>query len=274
MKVYVRQFGIWSPWFANQQAFIDLLDQQAGNQQSPELGEPTATPPKPELIPRNERRRAPLSVRLAVEVASQAMADSGLNGADIASVFAFGQGDTDITDYMCSVLATEEKMLSPTKFHNSVHNAASGYWTISSVCQQASNSISAFDQSVPLGLLEAVSQVCFEDRPVLLSCYDISPQPILQFPLFAQHPFACAMLLVPESQHRAGDASLEIQPGAGQYDWGPISLAALQNVYDSNPAARCLPLAEALAKKGSAISGQMPTGSNSGFNYRLANDAL
>lgn len=273
MKVRVRQFGIWGPWFADQQAFVALLGQHAGNEPPPELGEPTATPPKPELIPRNERRRAPLSVRLAVEVASQAMADSGLNGADIASVFAFGQGDTDITDYMCSVLATEEKMLSPTKFHNSVHNAASGYWTISSVCQQASNSISAFDQSVPLGLLEAVSQVCFEDRPVLLSCYDIAPQPILQFPLFAQHPFACAFLLVPESQGRAGDASLEIEPGAGQYDWGPMSIAALDNLYKTNPAARCLPLAVALAQSGTEITGKMPTGSNSGFSFRLASDA-
>jgi len=56
------------------------------------------------------------------------------------------------------LLAGENKALSPTKFHNSVHNAAAGYWTISTGCMQAANSVAGFDNSVSLTLLEALIQ--------------------------------------------------------------------------------------------------------------------
>ena len=87
--------------------------------------------PKPSSIPPKERRRAGLMINLAVEVAHQACDYAGVDKALVPSVFASAMGDTAITDYMCRKLVQPEKLLSPTKFHNSVHNAPSGYWTIS-----------------------------------------------------------------------------------------------------------------------------------------------
>ena len=51
-------------------------------------------------------------------------------------MFASTYGDLAITDYMCSTLAKAPMTLSPTRFHNSVHNAAAGYWSIATACRQ------------------------------------------------------------------------------------------------------------------------------------------
>ena len=118
--------GAWGPGFNDWPTLKQLLLSDSLEQSNLE----TSTP-KPEVIPANERRRAPLPVKAAVDVSWQALQQSGIPSDQVACVFGSGLGDTEITDYMCRVLTTPEKQLSPTKFHNSVHNAAAGYWTIS-----------------------------------------------------------------------------------------------------------------------------------------------
>ncbi len=46
----------------------------------------------------------------------------------------------------------------PTKFHNSVHNAAAGYWTIATGCLKPYTSVSGYYFTYGEGLLEAASQ--------------------------------------------------------------------------------------------------------------------
>src|SRR3546814_8764549 len=75
-------------------------------------------------------------------------------------------------DYMCATLASEPRTISPTKFHNSVHNAAAGYWTIGSGCMHASTAVSAFDASFAQGLVEALAQLAEGAEAVLLAAYD------------------------------------------------------------------------------------------------------
>src|SRR5690606_23797675 len=79
--------------------------------------------PAPRLLAPNERRRAPPSVAVALEVALAACEDAGREPSALPSVFASTHGDLGITDYMCETLASEPGAISPTKFHNSVHNA-------------------------------------------------------------------------------------------------------------------------------------------------------
>ena len=62
--------------------------------------------PQPAILPPNERRRAPDSVAVALEVAQAACLKAGRNPARLATVFASTYGDLAITDYMCSTLAT------------------------------------------------------------------------------------------------------------------------------------------------------------------------
>ena len=100
-----------------------------------------AARPAPALLAANERRRAPDTVLVALEVASQALLHAGFSAADssedsaedsasphdLASVFVSSHGDLPITDALCTTLASNPRLLSPTRFHHSVHNAASGY---------------------------------------------------------------------------------------------------------------------------------------------------
>ena len=73
-------------------------------------------------------------VAVALEVALAACRAADRDPATLPSVFASTHGDLAITDYMCETLATDPTAVSPTKFHNSVHNAAAGYWTIGAGC--------------------------------------------------------------------------------------------------------------------------------------------
>lgn len=135
---------------------------------------PDAAPakPSPQLLAPNERRRAPGSVAVALEVAQAACRDAGHDPATLPSVFASTHGDLAITDYMCATLAQDPTAISPTKFHNSVHNAAAGYWTIGNGCTEATTAISAYDATFAQGLVEAMMQLDAGAEAVLLAAYD------------------------------------------------------------------------------------------------------
>ena len=106
------------------------------------------------MLAANERRRAPVTVLLALEVASAAVAASGHAAATLASVFTSAHGDLPITDTLCRTLAEQPLALSPTRFHHSVHNAASGSWAMASGSHAASTALAAGGHSFAAGLLE------------------------------------------------------------------------------------------------------------------------
>ena len=128
--------------------------------------------PSPQLLAPNERRRAPDTVAVALEVALAACVDAGRDPARLPSVFASTHGDLPITHYMCETLATDPRAISPTRFHNSVHNAAAGCWTIGAGAMTPATAISAYDASFAQGLLEAMVQLATGDKAVLLVGYD------------------------------------------------------------------------------------------------------
>ncbi|GHA14558.1 hypothetical protein GCM10008090_25450 [Arenicella chitinivorans] len=197
--------------------------------------------PKPALIPANERRRAPLPVRLAVETSAQACAAAKLDPAEVGCVFVSGLGDTALTDYMCTVLASDNKALSPTKFHNSVHNAAAGYWTISTGCTEAANSVAGFDESVSLTLVEALIQAEEEQRPLLMTFYDAPVSAVLQPLLKNPYPFSVSLVIAPESLSPAGSPVWSASVMTEAATWPSANWPGeLQDCYQSNPVARVL----------------------------------
>lgn len=142
---------------------------------------PQGTRPQPLLLPPNERRRAPDTVALAVEVAQAACTKAGRDPALLASVFASTYGDMAITDYMCGTLAKAPTTLSPTRFHNSVHNSAAGYWSIATGCRQPYCALGAGDFTFAAGLFAAAVQACADETDVLFVAYDIdAPGPLAQ----------------------------------------------------------------------------------------------
>lgn len=127
---------------------------------------------KPQLLPPNERRRASESVKLAFSVC-EPLFDGDEKGSELRTVFASSGGDYLIFDKVCRTLNTESREVSPTLFHNSVHNAPAGYWHIAAKEHSASTSIAASNYTVGMGMLEAFCQLGY--NRVLLACYDICP---------------------------------------------------------------------------------------------------
>ncbi len=191
MQCKVVGLGAWGPGFNS----VDELRQCVEAPLDSDIGASMA--PKPAVIPANERRRAPLPVKAAVEVSWQAINQSGLQAQEVACVFGSGLGDTQITDYMCRALTQPEKLLSPTRFHNSVHNAAAGYWTISTGCMKSANSVAGYRETVGLSLLEAVTQCLFDDEPVLVTVFDIAAHDAYASLFPVHHSLAASVLLCP-----------------------------------------------------------------------------
>jgi len=201
---------------------------------------------KPQLLPPNERRRATEVVRLAFRACEDAIDNCTLDANTLAGIFASSSGDYIILDQICRALRQPERAVSPTQFHNSVHNAPAGYWSIATGSHAPSTSLAGFDGSFSAGLLEAATQVTLERTPALLAVYDFPP-PV---PLFAerpiQDPFAVCLVLTAESIETSL-ACLTLYPGSEENTESQMEPPSLERMRLGNPAARSLPLLEALA---------------------------
>lgn len=199
---------------------------------------------KPELLPANERRRATEVVRMAFRVCEDLMGSSNIPMSECASVFASSSGDSQVIDQICRSLCEDERLVSPTQFHNSVHNSAAGYWSIATGSRKPSTSLSAYDDTFSVGLLEAMCLCEQEQMPTLLAVYDIQ----LPYPLngkrFIPVEFGVAILLTPHPDTQSL-ARLQLSSGSGNVSQ---SQASLENLRLANPAARSLPLLELIAK--------------------------
>jgi hypothetical protein len=220
---------------------------------SPYIPQPTVLP-TPDGLPPAERRRLGRVVKLALGVGLQATSKAGADPASLPAVFASSGGDGLNCHEICEALSLDERLISPTRFHNSVHNAAAGYWSIATGSQAASNAVCAFDASFAAGLLEAVTQVVVDQTPVLLVAYDAPYPP----PLFVKRPipeaFGMAFVLTPVAGSRPGDSALGRltlsfcdSPADRMHD------PALESLRASVPAARSLPLLYQLAVRKPAV---------------------
>jgi hypothetical protein len=231
--------GVWAPglpgWSAAAVALCGNVDSGAA-----------LTRPSPSLLPPAERRRAPDSVLLAIEVAQQACVMAGFEPRALPHVFASSYGDLPINDYLCATLAQTPLDVSPTKFHNSVHNAPAGYWAIATGCQESSTALSAADATFGAGLLEAALLAHSEARPVLLVVYDVAATGPIADTVACEQPFAAAFVLAPARSGALATLRLSLDDALAALAPGPDLLHAL---YPTNPAARSLPLLTALARR-------------------------
>lgn len=200
--------------------------------------------PSPSLLPPAERRRVGAVVKLAVSVGLQAVDAAGAEVGQLATVFASAGGDGANCHAICEALAGADRLISPTRFHNSVNNAASGYWGIASGAMATSTIISAYDGSFAAGLIEALALTHSLQQPVLLVVYD-HPYPE---PLAATRKlydaFGVALLLDP---HTTASARVHLE-GLTVAASDPLADAALDTVRRGIPTARSLPLLTLLAQ--------------------------
>ena len=200
-------------------------------------------PPAPTLLPPTERRRTGPSVRLALAVAAQAVQGAALPPEDLDTIFASSNGEGHVINGILEALHTEGGAISPTQFHNSVHNAAAGYWGIAVGSSRPSVSLGGHDGVFATGLLHAASQVAALRAPVLLVAHDVPLPAPLDALRVTTECFALAFVLVPGVAAH-GAMAIAMEQGAARPHALPPGLAAL---HDSNPVARALPLLATLA---------------------------
>ena len=237
--VWLASAGVLGPGLPDWSAARDVFLGRARYADAPD------PEPVPALLPANERRRSSAPARWALMVGSEALAAGGIGPEDVAIVFASCGGDGLITHQICEALAAQPPQMSPTRFHNSVHNAPAGYWSIFARSRAPSTTLCGYDSSFAAGLLEAACQTLVEQRPVLLVAYDLScPEPLRTlWPV--TRPFAAALLLAPEaSGTMARRLGIELAGGAAGPAW-PVSMPP---DLASNPAAQALNVLELAAR--------------------------
>ena len=148
---------------------------------------------------------------------------------------------------MSSTLATQPTAVSPTRFHNSVHNAAAGYWTIATGCHAASSAVTAFDSSFAAGLLEAATQCAADQGPVLLVAFDVPAVGALASVTRSVGLLAMALVIAPTGAGGGTDgASFAASLVSGPTRAMTLRSAAARAVA-GNAMADALPFFEALA---------------------------
>jgi hypothetical protein len=238
VTAWIDSVGIIGPGLADWAAARDVLRGERPWRQAP------AAVTLPAILPPAERRRTSLAVRIALAAGHQALEASSYTGQELASVFASSGGDGSTCHLICEALALDDRRVSPTQFHNSVHNAPAGYWGIAMRATRASTSLCGYDASFAAGLIEAMSQVTTDGCPVILVAYD-APYPE---PLHACRPvadaFGVAFVLAPGPT--AGTRlRLSMALVAGEPD--RMTDPALETLRGAIPTAQALPLLRAIA---------------------------
>jgi hypothetical protein len=246
MRMHVEGIGLLGPGLNGWQPSCSILRDDAAYVQEPTVV--TAS----DWLPPAERRRTGLPVKLALAAGREAFANAGRDPSVTATVFTSSSGDGENLDHICTTLASAERDISPTRFHNSVHNAPAGYWSIATRSQAPSTSLCCHDASFAAGLLDAASQVAVDGKPVALITYD---QPYPE-PLHAVRPldvsFGMALVLTPQATERT-IATLDVSYVPEKAADTRMTNDALERMRGNVPAARSLPLLAALARKATAL---------------------
>ena len=238
LSTHVGGLGVLGPGLSNWPGTAALLSGQCGYRAAPTLL------PMPMILVAAERRRVGRVVKLALSVALEAITQAGEDPAELAAVFSSSGGDGHNCHELCQALSLPAREISPTRFANSVHNAAAGYWSIGTGAMAASNVLCAFDASFCAGLLEAMTHVTVDGKPVLLVAYDSEyPQP-----LHAKRPipdaFGVAMVLTPQ---RRPTSLARLDADLTQLDFDRFEDPGLEGLRCAFPAARSLPMLRLLA---------------------------
>lgn len=240
MLVFVESVGLIGPGLASWESGRAALRSAA-----PYVPAQTILP-RLDLLPAAERRRTGVPVKLALAAGLDALSGSPRPAGSLPTVFTSSEGDGQVLHEICETLATAEREVSPTRFHNSVHNAPAGYWSIATQSREPSISLCAYDWSFAAGLLEASAQIASGQEAVLLMSFDLPySEPIHSFrPIHGI--LGVALLLAREYSERAG-ARLEIELADQAIPPTPCIDGELEQLRAHNPTGRALPLLAALA---------------------------
>ena len=193
-RTYVRGIGFWTTGYPNIKAWTE------GRADS-ETEKPDAN-----LLQGPLRRRATPLTRMSVEVMQQALEMGGGNIAETPSIWATAHGEHSTAIGLLGMMLKGEGKLSPTKFHNSVHNTPSGYASIAAQNRSPSTTLTGGTELVASALCEAGAMVSHLDREVVLVLADEPLMTPFDSPETAR-PLATSFLLSPNPSQALGAVS-------------------------------------------------------------------
>lgn len=237
LTVHLQGIGVYGPGLTGWAQTAEVLAGRSAYTSAP------IQLPAPEALPAAERRRAGTTIKLAFAVGFEAIRQADADASTLRSVFTSSGGDCDNCHAILETLASADRAVSPTRFHNSVHNAAAGYWGIATRAMAPCQVIGAYDASFGAGLLDALAQVAVDGQPVLLIAYDSEyPEP-LRAKRDTPDCGAVALLLSPEAEGALGVLTVAPTTEAAE----PMPGASLEALRTSIPAMRALPLLRRVA---------------------------
>ena len=252
MKVYLKNIGIAAPGIKDWQQAKAIFTQLEAYSPMPMAKKLSS------ILPANEQRRASRVTQLAIHVAQQLLLVDEVNKTESSNnalnqclqVFSSSNGDLSTFHHISQALTLAGRPVSPTRFHNSVHNAPSGYWSIANQNTNACTSLAVYSDSFSAGLLEAMVQLKASDnidkRDVLLVCYDELPPTPFRSHIPIATEFACALRLSLDNTQAI--CTLDISPNQHQQDLSKLKIKSLASLAQANPQAIVLPLLEAIAQ--------------------------
>ena len=162
-RVVLRGLGLWTPAFPARASWVAAGMPELGDWASEQALDVASeqAPPRPaaELLAPRLRRRTSVLTRAVATAAAAAAGQAGLELARARLLTVSSYGEIATTVELLDQLATPEGPVSPTKFHNSVHNTATGYLSIATKNRGESTALAAGAQGLAIGLLEVATEL-------------------------------------------------------------------------------------------------------------------
>ena len=175
LGAYLRGVGLWTPAYANLQAWV-----AAGMPAEFSGGDPPASAARPsaELLHPRLRRRTSVLTRATVTALEAATQQGGATLDDVRLVLVSSFGEIQTTVDLLAQLGESQGPVSPTKFHNSVHNTATGYMSIASGNHREATALAGGPHNLEIGALELLAGLRIDGGDaVLLIAEERIPSP-------------------------------------------------------------------------------------------------
>jgi hypothetical protein len=155
--------GMWTPTYADFDAWV-----AAGLPDDLHVANRDFVPPPASLLHPRLRRRTSTLTRAAVTALEAALAHTGVGIDEVRFVLVSSFGEIETTVDLLAQLGVPDGPISPTKFHNSVHNTATGYMSIASGNHRESTALAGGPHNLEIGLLEALAGLAETGEDVVL----------------------------------------------------------------------------------------------------------
>lgn len=169
MPVVVTGLSLWTPGYGSLGAWVR-------GEEDASVVDCTCAWVPPRLL-----RGASRFTRMLGEAAEQATRDAGADPKTIATVYGSDYGEIETMVVLLETIFRGDGQLSPMRFKNSVHNAASGLSSIGQGNQSFSTALAAGKRTFEASMLEAMALLHERGGAVVVSVADdVLPEPLVR----------------------------------------------------------------------------------------------